>query len=289
MLGNYLLNGQALSRVLVPQKRDQKTSTCIDCGGPCARTRGAKRCRNCYGLHAKRVAELNNQRTCCHCGVVFRMKQSGKTKGLYCTRKCAALAQRDAGKRPPPTPPSYYKGSGKHCRVRFPTCLDCGRVYTARRKGERCHACLEIKQAKRLSPRYCVVCKAVELERKQGLRLCAHCGEIARAIARKKGRRVRRRKYGKDWRQIARTRGVAYEPVNRLTVFERDGWICQLCGKPTNPKAPRTHNSAPSLDHRIPISLGGPHLYSNVQCAHLKCNVMKGNRSERGQLPLWNQ
>ncbi|WP_423797180.1 HNH endonuclease [Mycobacteroides abscessus] len=33
-----------------------------------------------------------------------------------------------------------------------------------------------------------------------------------------------------------------------------------------------------SLDHVVPMSLGGDHLSTNVQCAHLKCNMDKGAR-----------
>ena len=89
--------------------------------------------------------------------------------------------------------------------------------------------------------------------------------------------RAARRAEGAEWAQggghkrRARQHGVAYEPINRLRVFERDGWICGLCGGPVA-------REDASLDHVIPISLGGPHLYSNVQCSHLICNIRKGDR-----------
>jgi 5-methylcytosine-specific restriction endonuclease McrA len=72
-----------------------------------------------------------------------------------------------------------------------------------------------------------------------------------------------------------------------LKVFERDGWKCQICGKQT-PRARRgyRYSNAPELDHRIPISKGGPHTYGNTQCACRACNLEKSNRSNVGQLPL---
>jgi len=33
-----------------------------------------------------------------------------------------------------------------------------------------------------------------------------------------------------------------------------------------------------SLDHIVPVSLGGMHAMSNVQCSHLFCNLSKNNR-----------
>jgi len=33
-----------------------------------------------------------------------------------------------------------------------------------------------------------------------------------------------------------------------------------------------------SLDHIVPVSLGGMHSMANVQCAHLFCNLSKNNR-----------
>lgn len=70
-------------------------------------------------------------------------------------------------------------------------------------------------------------------------------------------------------RARARQHGVAYEPINRLEVYERDGWICGICGGPVE-------KDDASLDHVVPMSRGGAHLYSNVQCAHLLCNIRKG-------------
>src|SRR5690606_14803487 len=82
--------------------------------------------------------------------------------------------------------------------------------------------------------------------------------------------------------------GVPYEPVNVLLVFERDGWRCQICGKDT-PQSRRgtNYSNAPELDHRIPISKGGPHTYDNVQCACRECNGRKSNRTEEGQINMF--
>lgn len=65
------------------------------------------------------------------------------------------------------------------------------------------------------------------------------------------------------------------EPVNRQAIFERDGWICQLCGKPVDPELKWPNVMSASVDHIRPLSLGGKHTTENVQLTHLGCNSRK--------------
>jgi hypothetical protein len=76
--------------------------------------------------------------------------------------------------------------------------------------------------------------------------------------------------------------GVAYEGVNSVSVFQRDGWKCQHCGCDTTARLLGTlEQTAPSLDHILPLSHGGAHSYANTQCLCRKCNSYKGNRLDR--------
>ena len=72
---------------------------------------------------------------------------------------------------------------------------------------------------------------------------------------------------------------VAYQPINPYTIFYRDNWTCQMCGKPTpmELRGTKDHN-APELDHIIPLSRGGTHAICNVQCACRRCNGLKGDK-----------
>ncbi len=65
------------------------------------------------------------------------------------------------------------------------------------------------------------------------------------------------------------------EFINEKIVFMRDGWICQHCKKRVNRKLRWPDPLSPSLDHIMPLSKGGAHIYSNVQLAHFVCNVSK--------------
>lgn len=93
---------------------------------------------------------------------------------------------------------------------------------------------------------------------------------------RKRRNRPPRPDWGKNDRKRARHYGVAYEPVRRPIVYERDNWICQICTGRIHRTARAPHPKSASLDHIVPMSLGGPHLYSNVQAAHFECNWQKG-------------
>ncbi len=77
------------------------------------------------------------------------------------------------------------------------------------------------------------------------------------------------------------------ERIDLLKVAERDKWCCQLCGgKVARDGRSKKDPMGPSLDHIVPVSLGGTHTWANVQLAHLRCNVSKGNRPANEQLRL---
>jgi HNH endonuclease len=78
-------------------------------------------------------------------------------------------------------------------------------------------------------------------------------------------------------RARARRYGVENEYINKLQVFERDGWICGICHEPVDREARWPAWESPSLDHIVPLAVGGAHIYENVQCAHLGCNLIKND------------
>jgi len=66
-------------------------------------------------------------------------------------------------------------------------------------------------------------------------------------------------------------RGV---PLNRRNLFARDENKCQYCGD-------RFASSELSVDHVVPISMGGTTCWTNVVCACTECNKRKGGRTPR--------
>ena len=66
------------------------------------------------------------------------------------------------------------------------------------------------------------------------------------------------------------------ERFSSREIYERDGWVCQLCGLPVETEVSYLHRLSPTLDHIYPLSKGGLHMRSNVQTAHRSCNSSKG-------------
>lgn len=56
-------------------------------------------------------------------------------------------------------------------------------------------------------------------------------------------------------------------PLNRKAIFARDHGRCQYCTSP-----------AESIDHVIPRSRGGEHVWGNVVACCRRCNTLKANR-----------
>lgn len=69
----------------------------------------------------------------------------------------------------------------------------------------------------------------------------------------------------------ARMRNVPYEKIDREEIYQKDGMICGICGKPLE-------RSDFTVDHIIPISKGGGHVFGNVHSAHRVCNIRRGTK-----------
>ncbi|MEC4611819.1 HNH endonuclease [Tsukamurella tyrosinosolvens] len=87
----------------------------------------------------------------------------------------------------------------------------------------------------------------------------------------------RNRKKNRDVRRRLQD-GLPFENIEWETVFERDGWVCQLCGDSVDPDLKFPHRMSASLDHIVPLSKGGEHSIGNVQLAHFSCNSQKGDK-----------
>ncbi len=79
--------------------------------------------------------------------------------------------------------------------------------------------------------------------------------------------------------------GVCREIYTDISIFERDGWICGICGKKINGRLRNPHPFSKSIDHVIPLSKGGIDAPINLQASHFRCNIRKHTKSG-GQLRL---
>jgi len=80
-------------------------------------------------------------------------------------------------------------------------------------------------------------------------------------------------------------RNSKHEPYTDNYIFERDGWICCICGRKVNKRLKHPNPLSKSIDHIIPISKGGADAPHNLQTSHLRCNQLK-SAGAGGQLRL---
>ena len=75
-----------------------------------------------------------------------------------------------------------------------------------------------------------------------------------------------------------RLQDATIERFDPESIYDRDGWVCQLCGLPVDRTLVWPDPASKSLDHIVPLVAGGAHSRLNTQLAHWICNVRKGAR-----------
>ena len=63
---------------------------------------------------------------------------------------------------------------------------------------------------------------------------------------------------------------ITLTPTQRAKIYNKSNKTCAICGKPLS-------IDDFTVDHIIPLSLGGTYDEDNLQATHEKCNFMKGN------------
>jgi hypothetical protein len=171
-------------------------------------------------------------------------------------------------------------------------CFGCGKSVDCARYGpapKRCRRCrLDRRHIEEYEPK--IVPEAIA---------CADCGELVPVpfygwtrkrcvrcgIAHKKRKaeqwrlvnleKSRELERNSTHRRRARKRAAESEVFEAIEVFERDGWVCGICRRRISKKRRWPDSLCVSLDHIIPLSLGGPHTRANTRATHLRCNVRR--------------
>jgi hypothetical protein len=79
--------------------------------------------------------------------------------------------------------------------------------------------------------------------------------------------------------------------VTDKQILERDRWMCRMdkCiygSRRINPKRKYPDQRSASIDHILPLSLGGDDTQYNKRAAHLGCNMARGQGRPGEQLPM---
>lgn len=116
--------------------------------------------------------------------------------------------------------------------------------------------------------RDCKKCgQLIEITKNGPRKYCKECGEKINK-AHKKIAKIKR-KY--------KIKATQTQTIISINQFERDNWICQLCGCDVDLIKPTNKDNYAHLDHIIPLSKGGQHITNNVQTLCRKCNINKAN------------
>jgi len=212
---------------------------------------------------------------CAQCGQVAERKLSGTNKSAGYANKYCSLACRDAAYRDAALSRRLEASPSCPCFARY--CVCCTVPFVTRTQRRTCGAACAARAAGQAAHRTAartVTCDECgvwfcPLYGATHATLCSLCAEVRR----------RTHKRVQTLARKARQRGATVEPVNPIRVFERDGWLCQLCGISTPLGKRGTYDDdAPELDHIIALARGGEHSYRNTQCACRRCNGLKSDK-----------
>lgn len=218
-------------------------------------------------------------------------------RAIYCSTACRVWANSGGGKsaRSNTCPTCggqtrQYRGA-KYCSKEcMPSTRPDGRAATAplvmRKRTVRCDFCsTEFKTTKTLQ-RYCSKWCSDTAYGEPGTfadrvgRNCGYCANEIPTTARLNKFFCSASCQNKNNQQArrARRRGLPAEDINRISIFERDCWICHLCNKAIDKTITGRHPMAASLDHIVPLAdpQSPGHVESNVAASHLRCNMSKG-------------
>ena len=263
---------------------EYKRLTCsvAACGSDDARRKGM--CDKHYrrALRATHTEPVEHG-SCAHCQSVYEI---GRRDGRYCSTRCKTRAWRLAN-------PERYKAMAsqrpKLCNWFAGICDRCGKAHGARRSWSICTSCVRHDQmaSAREAARFaaeakhnavglvteCKECQSMfcPLYGSSHASLCKPCADA---------RLDRQKRAAKRHRKALQRGAAGGQSVCREKVFERDGWLCRLCGVDTPKELSGTCNrNAPELDHIVPVSRGGLHTYENTQCLCRACNGWKAART----------
>lgn len=250
------------------------TFSCENCGNSFKPRNGGKKQKYCSGACRREVVYRN-----------FKSRQalelSERLKKLFC-RQCGEKVN--------------YKGTGaipvfcnEKCKQKFHNTRN-RRARPPIRKSQikKCEFCGQEFVAQKADRRYCpdswCAQKAYRLRKKTGNSLakefhvnCAGCG-AAFTAKHVEAKWCSRKCANRHWGNLRarQARSPLLEAYADREIFERDNWVCHLCGLLIDPSVSRMDPAGATIDHVLPIARGGVDSPENVKAAHRSCNLKKG-------------
>jgi 5-methylcytosine-specific restriction endonuclease McrA len=250
-----------------------KVIPCAACGKEFRqRTQKSKCCSGeCGKEYSRRYAATVVQKwfTCKRCG--SRFKNNRSAANLFCSRECAFAHKTD-------------KSKGLWIHWWFKDCEICGKRFVGQLNSRLCgdRECTLADARNRWQETY----EPVSNEHP-----CRRCGKVAVYgrtrfcdLCRVESHRIYKRDH-RNHRSRARKSGCIYTSIKRSDIIARHGTKCWICGKPIDMKGKANTPLSFTVDHVVPLSLGGWHDLPNLRPAHHSCNSDRG-AEYHGQLML---
>lgn len=206
---------------------------------------------------------------CVFCNEAFHPQRSIERRKPWCSRKCFVEHNPIHG------PHISEADRMKICEAnRIRKCEWCGKPFDQRGTNRRfCgDACMRCVEGLKTDIQYlnCRECGKLIVQRDNVKRLS--CSQSCR---KRHEKRIRRHKL--------RAASESHDAISKQALGDRDGWRCHICGKPIPNREHKNRPLDPEIDHLIPVSAGGAHVWENVALAHRRCN---GERSNMGPAQL---
>lgn len=244
--------------------------------------------------------------TCVICGKQFTPKR--RKSGLCCSRECAFEYNRQRlKKRDKDVKVCKYCGKEfiEH-RLYLPNMYCSHECQVAEKKRLAVIHQEELTRKKQEAERVRLMKKVTQLVKKTLKEKqkeidrtceCPECGKIFEGTGVQGGKRYcsdacRKRKQNRGHDRRLNRCNIRDNSITLKKLYERDGGVCQICGAKLSFSGDPNSDEYPSIDHIIPISKGGDHVWNNVQLACRRCNTEKsdnlGEFRENKPLPLEN-
>lgn len=166
-------------------------------------------------------------------------------------------------------------------------CRPCRRARVGGQTSAELEAVRYRRRVEKTVPRPCAWCGGEFRSSTRGVLCCSlTCAQLRRNA---EGRGVRKyateaeraaaeleRWQRKNRRRRALKRGARSEPYSLAEIAERDRFCCGICSSLVDMTLRAPDRWSATVDHVVPIVLGGDDLRSNVQLAHFGCNSRKG-------------
>jgi 5-methylcytosine-specific restriction endonuclease McrA len=205
--------------------------------------------------------------TCVQCGAAATKYRTGGKPASYCGNACKVAAFKARQRPPDYVAPLVRREIAALKRIAQRAPLSVQRAWNIQ---------AQIADIRRRRNHCCPGCGAAMSGVDLRVQFCGSCA----------GERARRHKRASRAVGKARLRTATVECFDPIEVLERDGWRCHLCGGKTPKRLRGTYeDSAPELDHIVPLAAGGEHSRRNTACACRKCNIAKSDKP-LGQLRL---